>query len=137
MKTSIRIVIAGYWINRCLKRSLMVLWSVLASTSASAATGSSPEFRIDIPQGSQFTTVTNTGTPIERPQPIMYVFQSGKEWIRDTSEKKTGTFSYRSYADSTDNFFSDLCAVVKGKGTFTFGGKHQVRRTGAICSSIM
>ena len=48
MKTSICMVISGHWISRRLKRSLMVLWAVLASASVSAAMGSSPEFKVDL-----------------------------------------------------------------------------------------
>ena len=53
---------------------------------------------------------------------IAYGFESGKNWTQDTSNKKTGTFSYKSYkiGHSASTF---LTATVKGKGTFSFWWK--------------
>lgn len=53
---------------------------------------------------------------------ITYGFQSGKNWTKDTSNKKTGTFSYKSYKIG-DNASTYLTATVKGKGTFSFWWK--------------
>ena len=53
---------------------------------------------------------------------ITYGFESGKNWTKDTSNKKTGSFSYKSYkiGNSASTY---LTATVKGKGTFSFWWK--------------
>ena len=71
----------------------------------------------------QFYPVTFTENKVDlTSRNIAYGFESGKNWTKDTSNKKTGTFSYKSYkiGHSASTF---LTATVKGKGTFSFWWK--------------
>ena len=71
----------------------------------------------------QFYPVTFTENKVDlTSRNIAYGFESGKNWTKDTSNKKTGTFSYKSYAIS-HNGSTYLTATVKGKGTFSFWWK--------------
>ena len=71
----------------------------------------------------QFYPVTFTENKVDlTSRNIAYGFESGKNWTKDTSNIKTGTFSYKSYkiGHSASTF---LTATVKGKGTFSFWWK--------------
>lgn len=71
----------------------------------------------------QFYPVTFTENKVDlTSRNIAYGFESGKNWTKDTSNKKAGTFSYKSYAISHAGT-TYMTATVKGKGTFSFWWK--------------
>ena len=82
----------------------------------------SSEFCVDIPSSPKFTAIENSVVVDKTSRAIVWGFESSKKWTQDASDRKAGTFSYKSYpiGNSQSTY---LTATVKGKGTFSFWWK--------------